>query len=396
MSWTSAASRTTGCGGRGVDRPRACDPRGPRPGSCSGRRRAARRAPARRPRAGRCPRGAAARPTAAPRRGSARAPWRSARRRGGRRAARTSRIAASVAGSIVEAERRREADGPEHPQRVLLEPRARVADRAQRPRARRPRARRTGRPGAAACAGRPDAPQAIALTVKSRRARSASSDVAELDPVRPPEVGVVVVAPERRDLVASPSPRGRRPSRTRSRRRRRGRAPHVCSGRASVARSQSSPAPAERRCRAASRRRRTPRGRPPTASRGVADRGRDRAGDQVRSVAGAPAGVASVPAQEQVRPPGLVALVGEVRREHRVDVAARLERRPVQPEARLLERLAALAVVARLAGGDEVLPACVRRRDGAGRCGRGSGRGSAGRSTGRCGGRGRRSRAGTA
>ena len=32
------------------------------------------------------------------------------------------RIAASVAGSIVEAERRREADRAEHPQRVLLEP----------------------------------------------------------------------------------------------------------------------------------------------------------------------------------------------------------------------------------------------------------------------------------
>ena len=64
----------------------------------------------------------------------------------------------------------------------------------------------------------------------------------------------------------------------------------------------------------------------------------------------------SVPTQEQVGAPRLVALVGEVRREQRVDVAARLERRPVQPQPRLLERLAALPVVARLAGGDEVLP----------------------------------------
>ena len=38
------------------------------------------------------------------------------------------------------------------------------------------------------------------MTVKSRRARSSSIDVAELDPVRPPEVGVVVVGPEGRDL----------------------------------------------------------------------------------------------------------------------------------------------------------------------------------------------------
>jgi hypothetical protein len=49
-------------------------------------------------------------------------------------------------------------------------------------------------------------------------------------------------------------------------------------------------------------------------------------------------------------------LVREVRREQRVDVAARLERRAEQPQPGLLERLAALAVVAGLARGDEVLP----------------------------------------
>src|SRR5262245_66478700 len=63
----------------------------------------------------------------------------------------------------------------------------------------------------------------------------------------------------------------------------------------------------------------------------------------------------SVPTQEQVRPPRLVALVGEIRREQRVHVAARLERRPVEAEPGFLDRLAALAVIARLAGGDEVL-----------------------------------------
>src|SRR6185503_1230327 len=45
-----------------------------------------------------------------------------------------------------------------------------------------------------------------------------------------------------------------------------------------------------------------------------------------------------------------------VRREHRVDVAARLEGRPMQPEAGLLDGLAALAVIAPLARRDEVLP----------------------------------------
>ena len=49
-------------------------------------------------------------------------------------------------------------------------------------------------------------------------------------------------------------------------------------------------------------------------------------------------------------------LVGQVRGEQRVDVAARLERRAEQAQARLVEQLAALAVVARLARRDEVLP----------------------------------------
>ena len=63
-----------------------------------------------------------------------------------------------------------------------------------------------------------------------------------------------------------------------------------------------------------------------------------------------------VAAEEQVVPPGLVAFVGEIRREQRVQVAARLERCPEQADARLLRRLAALAVVARLARSHEVVP----------------------------------------
>ena len=43
-------------------------------------------------------------------------------------------IAASVAGSIVEVERRREPDGADHPEGVLLEPRERVADGPQQAR----------------------------------------------------------------------------------------------------------------------------------------------------------------------------------------------------------------------------------------------------------------------
>src|SRR5262249_25968969 len=64
----------------------------------------------------------------------------------------------------------------------------------------------------------------------------------------------------------------------------------------------------------------------------------------------------SAPAEEEVRPPGFVAGVLEVRREPRVDVAARLERRPEEPDPGLLGRPPTLAVVARLACGDEVLP----------------------------------------
>src|SRR5438046_2560388 len=80
-----------------------------------------------------------------------------------------------------------------------------------------------------------------------------------------------------------------------------------------------------------------------------------------------PVDPALVPAEEEVRPPGLVPLVLEVLDEQRIDVAARLEWRSVEPQPSLLEHLAALAVVALLAGRDEVLPrvaaAAVTRND---------------------------------
>src|SRR5438876_8772829 len=64
----------------------------------------------------------------------------------------------------------------------------------------------------------------------------------------------------------------------------------------------------------------------------------------------------SVATEEEVRPPGAVAVVGEVRREQRVEVAARLEGLAEQADPGLVRRLAALPVVARLAGRDEVVP----------------------------------------
>ena len=92
---------------------------------------------------------------------------------------------------------------------------------------------------------------------------------AELDPVRPAEVGVVVVGPEGRDLdvVDGPGHRsGPRPCRTRSRRRRPGRAPRVCSGSADVARSQFCGDRPSSDVAHGARRRHTPRTRRTTAS----------------------------------------------------------------------------------------------------------------------------------
>ena len=107
-------------------------------------------------------------------------------------------IPASVAASTAEPERRREPDGPDHPERVLLEPGARVADRAEHAGDARRRARRTG-PTNAGRFARSRAPgHRVDREVAARQVEL--DGVAELDAVRSPEVGVVVVGPEGRDL----------------------------------------------------------------------------------------------------------------------------------------------------------------------------------------------------
>ena len=158
--------------------------------------RAAPRGRARSVRAGRCPRAVEARPTAPGRRAACRARPRSARPRGGR-PARPVPDRGQRRRLHAEPERRRQPDGPDHPEGVLLEPRRRLADRAQDA---------GGDVGAAAV--RVDERRGIARSGapghrvdREVAARQVDLDrVAELDPVRSPEVGVVVVGPEGRDL----------------------------------------------------------------------------------------------------------------------------------------------------------------------------------------------------
>ena len=97
-----------------------------------------------------------------------------------------------------EVERGRQPDGPDHAQGVLLEAGSWLADGPKHP------GRDVGSPAVRVdqgrLAARPGAPghrvdgEVTAGQVQIDRARV-------LDPVRPPEVGIVVVAPERRDLV---------------------------------------------------------------------------------------------------------------------------------------------------------------------------------------------------
>ena len=283
MSWSSAASRTTGRP-PATHRPRAaCGPTGPRPRPCSGHA-ALRRELGR---DGRQQAGVGQQPQPDRRRGAASSLSSSAAIRSPDRCA-TSSARVPDPGERrrldLELEGRGEPDGADHPQRVLLEPRRRVADRAQDAGRAHRRGRRTDRRARAARPGA--APQAIALTVKSRRARSSLDRVAELDPVRPPEVGVVVVGPEGRDLeVAVAGRAGPRPSRTGSRRRRPGTARAICSGSASGREVPVGRGPPEQRRRAASRRRRTPRDRRPRAS--AAGRGRQPGSRAARSAAAA-------------------------------------------------------------------------------------------------------------
>ena len=173
MSWSSAASRTTGRRGARRRPIGACGPTGPRPRPCSAARRAGPPAPRDRREQPRVARAAAARPTAS----AASSLSSSAAIRSPDRWATSSasRLDAGQRRRLdVEPERRRQPDGPDHPERVLLEPRCRGS-----PTARRTRAPAVGRPvvrvhepGRAGRVRR--APQAIALQVKSRRARSAS------------------------------------------------------------------------------------------------------------------------------------------------------------------------------------------------------------------------------
>ena len=149
----------------------ACGPRGPRRRSCSAGCRAAPRARGRSPRAARSPRPAGARSTAPGPRAAARAPPRSARRRDARRGrvrahrreGAGSTVSPSVAASRTARTMRsassrnrvlRVADGPQDPRVEVVEPAERVEQRRV--------SRRPGR-----------VPRRCALTVKSRRARSA-------------------------------------------------------------------------------------------------------------------------------------------------------------------------------------------------------------------------------
>ncbi len=100
-----------------------------------------------------------------------------------------------------EAEGRRQPDRPDHPERVLLEPCPRVADGAQdagtcigQPVVRVHESGRLARPGAPG--------HGVDGEVAAREVEL--DGVAELDVVRPAEVGVVVVGPEGRDVEDRP------------------------------------------------------------------------------------------------------------------------------------------------------------------------------------------------
>ena len=101
-----------------------------------------------------------------------------------------------------------------------------------------------------------------------------------------------------------------------------------------------------------------------------------------------------LPLGHELRPAG-EALALQVLVEQVVAGRARLGRLAAQRHARLVGRAATLAVVARAAGADQVVPACGGRRGGAARRGPASDRACACRSTGRRGDRGRRSRGGS-
>ena len=175
---------------RGVNGAQRCGPRGRRRGSCPGRCPAARRGCGRAPPGGPSPPAGAGRATAGPGRAAAcAAPGRCARARRGAAAARAGRDGRPRGRLDLEVQLGREADGPQQAQGVLVEATRRVADRPDDGGARGRGARRAGR-------ARPSGPRAMALTVKSRRARSSSRRVVKVDLVRTAMVGVAMVAPE--------------------------------------------------------------------------------------------------------------------------------------------------------------------------------------------------------
>ena len=96
-----------------------------------------------------------------------------------------------------EAERRRETDGAEHPERVFLEPRPRVADRPQQPTAEVALAAvRVDETGCVTGGG----PPGDGVDGQVAPVQVSIDRVGELDAVRPPVVGIGMVGAQRRDL----------------------------------------------------------------------------------------------------------------------------------------------------------------------------------------------------
>ena len=241
-----------------------CDPRGPRRAPCSGGCHAGRRARAR---------SSASRPVAS----SGRSPTRRQRcgeepvELGGDPLAGEVLDELGPAAHRVEGRRldrelqgRGEPGRPDHPQGILAEPRVRVADRPEDAQGEvGPTVVRIHEPGRIAGSSAPghrvDGQVAPSQVLVDR--------VAELDPVRSPEVGVVVVASEGRDLERLAPVADRRPSRTGSRRPRRGRPRRSAPG----GRRWPCPSrtgPGRGGGRGASRRPRSRHDRPPGAPRG--------------------------------------------------------------------------------------------------------------------------------
>ena len=202
--------------------------------------------------------------------------------------------------------------GPDHSQRVLVESCVSGRRRPGGGAAAGRRARRRG-PRASAPASIAARPHAIALTVKSRRPRSAATST-ELDLMRPAVVGVLVV---RRNVVTWYTSSSRRMATVPngSRRRRREQLHQLFGKRVrreipvrGAAPQQGVAQRAARRCSPRDRGGQVDH-RPATTASGTIPASRSAA------VSGSGTAPTSVPAEEQVVAPGLVPVVREVRRE---------------------------------------------------------------------------------